>query len=170
VSAPQDPVLFGKLTGHYGVKGWVKVYAYTRPLEALLDYRRWWIEAANGWRVLEVAEARLHGKGIIARIDGVHERTAAEPLLGVEFFVQRGDMPAADEGSFYWADLVGLTVVNLDGELLGRIDHLFENGANDVIVVRGEDKERLIPWARPEIVRDVNLVDQRMTVDWDADF
>ncbi len=170
MSAPHDPVRFGKLTGHYGVKGWFKVYAYTRPLEAVLDYRQWWIENATGWRVLEVEAARVHGKGVIARIAGINDRETAEPLLGSAFFVQRGDMPAAEKGSYYWADLIGLTVVNLEGESLGQIDHLFETGANDVIVVREGSKERLIPWLRPDVVKDIDLVGSRMTVDWDSDF
>ncbi|MEM6986929.1 MAG: ribosome maturation factor RimM [Pseudomonadota bacterium] len=167
--APESPVAFGKITGHYGVRGWVKVFAYTRPLEGLLDYRSWWVKAAGNWLELKVAESRVHGKGIIARIDGVADRNAAEPLLGKEFFVQRGDMPAADEDSFYWADLIGMDVVNLAGETLGVVDHLFETGANDVVVVRG-DKERLIPWLRPDVVVEVDLVGRRLTVDWDADF
>ncbi|MEM9604381.1 MAG: ribosome maturation factor RimM [Pseudomonadota bacterium] len=169
MTAPQDPVRFGKITGHYGVRGWVKVFAYTRPLESLLDYRAWWVMTTGGWLALDVAECRLHGKGIIARIAGVSDRNAAEPLLGNAFFVQRGDMPAADEDSYYWAELVGLDVVNQAGEHLGKVDHLFETGANDVIVVRGE-RERLIPWLRPDVVLEVDLDGGRMRVDWDADF
>lgn len=169
VAEPLDPVVFGKITGHYGVRGWVKVFAYTRPLEALLDYRCWWINTAAGWRQLDVLECKMHGKGIIARLDGCVDRSSAEPLLGIEFFVQRAEMPAADEDSYYWADLVGLDVVNLAGESLGKVDHMFETGANDVIVARGE-RERLIPWQRPEVVVDVDLADGKLTVDWDADF
>lgn len=167
--APDSPVVFGKITGHYGVQGWVKVYAYTRPLNSLTRYSVWWIEVNGGWRELQVLDSRLHGKGIIARLEGIADRVAAEPLLGKEFCVQRGDMPAADDDSYYWADLVGLDVVNLDGEQFGKVDHLFETGANDVIVVRG-DRERLIPWQRPDVVVEVNLDGGRMTVDWNADF
>ena len=109
-----------------------------------------------------------HGKSVVARLDGVHDRTQAEALRGAEIAVQRAAMPEPDRDRYYWTDLQGLQVVRTDGVELGRIDHLLETGANDVMVVKGE-QERLIPFAMHEVVVEVDLSAGRVVVDWEWD-
>jgi 16S rRNA processing protein RimM len=163
-----QPVVLGRITGLFGVKGWVKVYSYTDPREAVLNYRRWLLSEGDGWRAATVAEGQRHGKTIIARIDGCVDRDQAAELIGTEIAVPREELPETQKGQFYWSDLEGLRVVRRDGTELGRVAYLLETGANDVMVVQG-DKERLIPFATGEVVLDVDLADGRIDVDWEWD-
>jgi len=163
-----QPVVLGRITGLFGVKGWVKVYSYTDPREAVLNYRRWLLSERDGWREATVAEGQRHGKTIIARIDGCVDRDEATELIGTEIAVPREELPETQTGQFYWSDLEGLRVVHRDGTELGRVAYLLETGANDVMVVHG-DKERLIPFAMDEVILGVDLADGRIDVDWEWD-
>ena len=89
--------------------------------------------------------------------------------MDCEIAVPREQLPELAENEYYWSDLQGLTVVNLDGIELGEVSHLFETGANPVVVVKGE-RERLIPYIWGQAIRDVDLQAGRMIVDWDPDF
>jgi 16S rRNA processing protein RimM len=163
-----QPVVLGRISGLFGVKGWVKVYSYTEPREAVLEYRRWLLSGKDGWQVATVAEGQRHGKTIIARIDGYVDRDQAAELIGTEIAVPRDELPEAEEGRFYWSDLEGLQVVHRDGTELGRVAYLLETGADDVMVVQGE-RERLIPFVMGEVVLGVDLAEGRIDVDWDWD-
>ena len=163
-----QPVVLGRITGLFGVKGWVKVYSYTDPREAGLNYRRWLLSERDGWREATVAEGQRHGKTIIARIDGCVDRDEATELIGTEIAVPREELPETQTGQFYWSDLEGLRVVHRDGTELGRVAYLLETGANDVMVVHG-DKERLIPFVMDEVILGVDLADGRIDVDWEWD-
>ena len=163
-----QPVVLGRISGLYGVRGWVKVYSYTEPREAVLDYDRWLLSGTDGWRAAEVAEGRRHGKTVIVRLDGYVDRDQAAELVGAEIGVAREDMPETEQGRFYWSDLEGLRVVHRDGTELGRVAYLLETGANDVLVVEGE-RERLIPFVMDKVIRDVDLQSGRIEVDWEWD-
>jgi 16S rRNA processing protein RimM len=118
---------------------------------------------------MSVCEGQAHGKGIIARLESIHDRDEAARLLGAEIAVNREQLPPAPEGEYYWADLIGLTVQNHKGITLGQVDHLLETGANDVLVVKG-DRERLIPFLLEQVILDVDLAQRLLRVDWDEDF
>jgi 16S rRNA processing protein RimM len=163
-----QPVVLGRISGLFGVKGWVKVYSYTEPREAVLEYRRWLLSGKDGWREASVAEGQRHGKTIIARLDGYVDRDQAAELIGTEIAVPRDELPEAEEGRFYWSDLEGLQVVHCDGTELGRVAYLLETGANDVMVVQGE-QERLIPFVMGEVILGVDLASGRIDVDWEWD-
>jgi 16S rRNA processing protein RimM len=163
-----QPVVLGRISGLFGVKGWVKVYSYTEPREAVLEYRRWLLSGKDGWREVTVAEGQRHGKMIIARIDGYVDRDQAAELMGTEIAVPRDELPEAEEGRFYWSDLEGLRVVHRDGTELGKVAYLLETGANDVMVVQGE-QERLIPFVMGEVILGVDLASGRIDVDWEWD-
>jgi 16S rRNA processing protein RimM len=161
-------VVMGRIAAPYGVMGWVKIQPFTETLDGLFDYEQWWISDAAGWRVAIVEEARVHGKTVIAKFSGCDGRDAAFAMKGKEIAVARDDLPQADEGEYYWSDLIGVVVHNLQEVSLGRIGDVFATGANDVLVVQGE-RERLIPFVG-QVVKEVDLVAGRMLVDWDADF
>ena len=110
------------------------------------------------------------GKGMVARIPGVEDREGAMALIGADIHVDRALLPAAEDGEYYWADLEGLDVVTVDGLPLGRVNHLFATGANDVMVVRGGEREHLVPFVSGTYVRSVDLDAGRIVVDWDAEF
>ena len=163
-----QPVVLGRISGLFGVRGWVKVYSYTEPREAVLDYKRWLLSRKDGWQEATVAEGQRHGKTIIARIDGYVDRDQAAALIGTDIAVPRDELPETEKGEFYWSDLEGLTVVHRDGTELGKVAHLLETGANDVMVVRGE-KERLVPFVMNKVVLGVDLDEGVIEVDWEWD-
>jgi len=143
------------------------VYSYTQPREAILDYSRWFLKQDGEWREVEVAEGKKHGKGVIARIDGVNDRDKAAMLVDCDIAIERAALPAAGDGSYYWADLEGLQIVQRDGTGLGRVAYLLETGSNDVLVTT--TPERLIPFIMGKVVLDVDLAAGVITVDWDQD-
>lgn len=158
-------VTVGRVVGLFGVRGWVKVYSHTRPREAILNYSPWLLEINGSWRDFEVVEGRQQGKGVIARLRGYDDRDAAMALVGSEIAVAMAQLPPTQNNEYYWAQLEGLRVVTLDGDELGAVSHLFETGANDVMVVKGE-RERLIPFSKNTIQR-VDLTGGVIHVDWD---
>lgn len=162
------PVVLGRISGLFGVQGWVKVYSYTDPREAVLEYREWLVRRNSDWQAMQVAEGKRHGKTVIARLDGVDDRDGAATLLGCDIGVSRTAMPDPDDGSFYWSDLEGMEVVNRDGTALGSVAYVMETGANDVLVTEG-DTERLIPFVIDEVVLDVDLDKRVILVDWEWD-
>ena len=165
-------VILGKVSGLYGVKGWVKIFSETQPRENVLQYSPWYLQLDGQWHRRELLQGKAHGKGVVALVEGCADRDVAATLMGATIAVTRQQLPGLQQGEYYWADLVGLEVVNLQGVPLGTVDSLLETGANDVLVVkdRQENKERLIPFVQPQVVTSVELAEKRLTVDWDADF
>ncbi len=157
----------GHITGPFGVKGWVKLQPLTEP-KSLVDYPVWWIGGETGWQEVQVERVEVQGQAIAAKLSGCDDREQAALFRGREVAVARSEFPAAGENEFYWADLVGLKVVNAQGEDLGSVARVFETGANDVLVVEGA-RERLIPFIE-QVVREVDLAGRLIRVDWDADF
>lgn len=161
-------ITLGRIVGLFGVRGWVKVYSDTRPPEAILTYRAWRVGQGNAFRELPLAEGRPHGRGIVVRFEGCTDRDAAALLVGNEIAVELSQLPPPKQGEYYWAQLEGLKVINLEGQELGTVSHLFETGANDVVVVQGT-RERLIPYTR-DVIRNVDLDAGVLHVDWEAEF
>ncbi len=160
--------MLGRIVGAFGVRGWVKVFSYTDPREAVLQYSSWLLSRKGEWQAATVAEGQRHGKSVIARLEGVDDRNEAEALIGTEIGVTREEMPEPEDGSFYWSDLEGMTVIRQDGTELGAIRQMLETGANDVMVVKGE-QERLIPFVMDKVVLDVDLKERVVRVDWEWD-
>jgi len=162
-------IALGRITGSFGVRGWVKVESYTQPPEQMLEFPVWRADLPGGGiRNLTHLEGRRHGRGLVARLSGIEDRDQAMALARQELWIERRELPALPAGEHYQADLVGLEVVNLEGHVLGRVDHFLETGANAVMVVIGE-KEHWLPMV-PRHVRRVDLGQRRITVDWDPDF
>ncbi len=161
----------GRIVALFGVRGWVKVQSHTEPRENLLNYRPWQLCQHDTCRSFTVTECQRHGKGLVAKLEGIEDRDAAAKLVGARILVPRAQLPDAGAGEFYWTDLLGLQVVSLEGEVLGCVDHLLATGANDVLVVRdAAGHERLIPFIPDQVVRNVDLSEGRIEVDWDPAF
>lgn len=165
----QDRVALGHINGVFGVQGWVKVFSYTEPRERIVKYKQWLIKRDGVWQSINVISGRSQGKGVVARLEGITDRNAAELLMGSEIAIKRSELPRLSKNEFYWSDLIGLDVVNLDGEPLGQVTGLMETGAHDVLVVEDE-AERLIPWVMGDVVVSVDTLEKRITVNWDKDF
>lgn len=165
----QQRVILGKVGGLYGVRGWVKLWSFTDPVENLLDYQEVELGREGAWRVARLAEGRRQGQALVARFEGCTDRDDAALLVGAELAVMRDRLPAPAAGEYYWADLAGLKVVTTEGVELGRVERMMATGANDVMVVKGE-RERLLPFLPGRFVHEVDLAGGLIVVDWDPDF
>ncbi|QKT04719.1 ribosome maturation factor RimM [Ectothiorhodospiraceae bacterium 2226] len=164
----RELIEMGRVAGLYGVRGWVKVWSYTQPRENLLAYPEWILRRGEQEWTVSV-EARVHGRGLVARLGDIEDRDAAAAWVGADILVPRAALPPLAPGEYYWSDLIGLEVVTLTGTPLGEVADLLETGANDVLVVRG-DRERLVPYVKDTVVHEVDLAARRIRVDWDPDF
>jgi len=163
-------VILGRVSGLHGVRGWVKVFAETREREAILEFDPWYLRVGGEWQAHRLIEGRVQGKGVVVvRLEGVEDRDQARSLIGAEIAVQREQLPTPKQGEYYWADLEGLKVTNLEGVEMGTVSHLFETGANDVLVVKDGERERLIPFTK-DAVKKVDLESRTLQVDWDPEF
>lgn len=164
----QRLVCIGRVVGAWGVDGWLKVHSFTRDRTDLFEYGGWQLDTGGGIEAYELESGREQGRGLIAKLRGVDGRDGAARLLEARILVTGEQLPALADGEYFWHQLEGLRVETADGSPLGTVDYLFETGANDVMVIRG-DRERLIPY-NEEVVREVDLEAGVMRVDWDADF
>jgi 16S rRNA processing protein RimM len=165
----QRLISVGKISGVFGIKGWVKVFSYTEDRENILDYSPWILKKTNESKTLKVIDGNLQGKVIVAQLEGVNDRDQAASLMGWDIFISSEQLPKAASGEYYWSDLIGLKVENTAGVDLGVISGLLETGANDVMIVQGE-RERCIPFLQGQTIINIDLNSGRMLVDWDADF
>jgi 16S rRNA processing protein RimM len=150
---------FGRLAGAYGVRGWVKVVV-DEP-EVLASQPVWWI----GGKEHPVEETKIHSGKLLAKLGGIDNPELARTYKGRAISIPR---PHPGEGRYYWDDLIGLEVVNAQGQVLGVVKGMFSNGAHDVAELSGE-KPRLLPWV-PVVVKKVDLPERRVEVDWGADW
>jgi len=161
----------GKISGAFGVKGWVKIYSLTDPRENILSYSPLYLSLKGAWVEVKVVEGRLQGKGVVMSLDGVTDRDQVLPLVGVEIAIAKTQIKPAGKDEYYWSDLIGMSVVNLQDEQFGQVESLLENGAHDVLVVVNKDKtERLIPFVLDDIVELVDLSNNLIRVDWELDY
>jgi 16S rRNA processing protein RimM len=184
---PDDAVEVGRIADAWGVKGWVKVQSFAADPQALLDARRWYLRApeGNGPRPpasapipphIAVLSSREHGSVIVAQLRGVDDRSGAEALRGARIFLGRGAFPKPRPDEYYWVDLIGLSVVNREGVLMGTVVGLIDTGPHSVLRLArpeaeatADAEERLIPFVAA-YVDDVNLPERRITVDWGLDY
>ena len=165
----ENPVLLGKVNGLHGVNGWVKIFSHTEPRQQIFTYKSWAIKFSDSWKSLHVLDWRGDGKILTAQLDGYTDRDQSAKLIGLDIAVDRSEFPPSSDGSYYWIDLIGMDVLTESGEALGKIDHLFSTGANDVVVVKSE-RERLLPWVMDEVIKKVDFNNRQLIVDWDPDF
>lgn len=159
----------GKISGVFGVKGWVKVFSYTEPRENILSYSPWTLKKGDEIRTVIVIDGNTQGKTIVARLEGVTDRDQAASLMGFEVFISQEQLPKASEGEYYWSDLIGLSVETGQGVQLGFVDSLMETGANDVLIVKGE-RERAIPFLQGQTILKIERDSGKIIVDWDPEF
>ncbi|MCL6688807.1 ribosome maturation factor RimM [Pseudomonas sp. R3.Fl] len=172
--AAEEMIVLGKIVSVHGIRGEVKVYSFTDPLDNLLDYRRWTLRRGTEVRQAELVSGRVQGNVLVAKLKGLDDREVARTYADFEILVPRSELPELDDGEFYWSQLEGLKVIDTNGQLFGILDHMLETGANDVMVVKPcagslDDRERLLPYTE-QCVQSVDLAAGEIRVDWDADF
>jgi 16S rRNA processing protein RimM len=163
-------IAVGEIRGAFGIKGWVKIYSYTEPRENVLAYSPWELEhQGKRWKIT-VLTGRRQGRTVVAALEGITTPEQAQALRGAKISIDRAQLPQLAPGEFYWVDLIGLMVIDLSGKQLGQVVDLMETGANDVLIVRSESREILIPWLRDRVIRDLDLEAGTILVDWDPDY
>lgn len=167
---PDDMVILGHIAGVFGVKGWVKVFSHTKPTDNILSYKQWYLQQQGHWNAIDLVKGQLHGKGIIAQLNGIDDRDVAAKLVKTQIAVPRNLLPEPADGDFYWRDLHGLEVIDQNDNSLGKVTSLFETGANDVMVVKQGKQEYLIPYIWQQVIRQVDLGKGIIKVDWDTDW
>jgi len=158
----------GRIAAPYGIKGWIKVQPFSDSPLGLLQNAVWQVGQEGNWQQQVIASARKHGASVLAKFEGIESREEAAALRGLQVAISRDDFPVPASGEYYWADLIGLKVVNDAGVALGTVSRLFETGANDVMVVDGE-RERLVPFIEP-VIRQVDITGGVIKVDWEVDY
>lgn len=164
-------VLLGRIVGVHGVHGAVKLESFTEPRLAIFDYMPWLLEREPGaFEKITEAHGQAQGKGMVATLAGVGDRDAAATWIGARIWIPRDVLPEPEAGECYQTDLEGLKVLNVAGQLLGTVSHLFDNGAHDVLMVRDEaGREHLIPYVVDVYVKSVDLDAGSIVVDWSKD-
>jgi 16S rRNA processing protein RimM len=177
---PADAIEVGRIHDAWGIKGWFKVLPHSADPQALFSSTRWYLQppergprAFSGTVLLRVRETKDHSDSVVARADGVHDRSGAELLRGARVFVPRSSFPTAGDDEYYWVDLIGLDVVNREGVHLGQVRELISTGPQTVLVVEyqeaGKPQERMLPFVAA-YVDGVDLQSRRITVDWQPDY
>ncbi len=183
---PDDLLEVGQVLGAWGVRGWIKLAPESGDAAALLRAKTWWLQRSGlpGMpRAHAVRLARRQGAAVVALLDGLSDRDQAEALRGQRVLVRRADFPPAEEGSFYWVDLIGCTVFDPQGNALGIVVGLIDNAAHATLRVQptaadaagtadgkaAERAERLIPFV-DAIVPTVDLAHRRIVTTWDESF
>ena len=166
----KDHLVIGKITGHYGIKGWVKVFSYSVPINNILNYKNWFFLFNDDFINYALIDAKEHQKKIIAKFANIDTRDDAKEIIGKDVFINQLDLKKLEDNEYYWRDLEGLSVITAEGFYLGKIQYLFETGANDVMVVKEGDSEYLIPYSLGNIVTDINLDKRKVTVFWDINY
>ncbi len=183
---PEDAIEVGRVLDAWGIKGWLKILSHSADAEALFAARRWFLQPSEKALpgkphvvppVLKILSVRDHGEGIVAQAEGVNDRNGAEALKGARIFVSRSVFPDTDDDEYYWVDLIGMTVVNKDGQTLGEVVGLIDTGPHCVlrIVPAGKavpvkpDEEILIPFVNA-FVGTVDKTAKTIAVDWDPNY
>ncbi|MGL4454475.1 MAG: ribosome maturation factor RimM [Plesiomonas sp.] len=171
-----EPVVLGKLGSTYGIRGWLRVYSSTENSESIFAYQPWYLKIRGQWCETELESWRHHNSDLIVKLKGIDDREAAHAMTNVEIAVEASQLPALDNGDYYWRDLMGCKVVNVSGYEFGKIIDMMETGSNDVMVVKANlndafgVKERLIPFLDGQVIKKVDLAAQTIEVEWDPGF
>jgi len=169
VDAPDNPLAVGQLGSAHGIQGWIKIHSYTEPADNLFHYAPWFCQWQQHWYMLSCDNWRRQGKSYVGHLISCDDRNLAALYTNLDLYIPRTLLPEPDSNEYYWHDLQGLQVINQNGIKLGVIDHLFNSGASDIMVIIG-DKERLLPYVLEDIVVKVDLTNRCIHVIWDPEF
>lgn len=159
-------LLVGKINGLFGVKGFVKVFSYTKPRKNIVSFKTWYLEQNGDYQKIKVLSGREQSKTVVALLENCNTPEIASKFLGKNIYIDKSQLPETKKDEYYWDDLIGLDVIDQNKQNIGKVSSLIETGANDVLVVKCKKVEILIPYIDPFIV-DVSLADKKILVDWE---
>jgi len=168
-ASPGNWVILGRVSGVFGIKGWLKVQSYTDPHDNIAGFSVWTLRLNGADRAFEVEDGHGHAGSVVAKLRGLDDRDRAREWIGAQIVVERERLPALEANEFYWMDLEGLEVRTTTGAVLGTVDHLLSTGANDVLVLGG-GSEILIPFVLGSVVKEVDLGGRVIVVDWSPEY
>ncbi|KTC87175.1 ribosome maturation factor RimM [Legionella cincinnatiensis] len=162
-------IIIARFGRPHGVKGLVTVHSFTEPRDNVLKYTNWHAFIDNKWQLIKLIRAEVQNKSIIAQIEGYHERELVAHLTNIEIAVHQDQLEQLKPGEYYWHQLIGMSVINQQGESFGTVTEIIPTGANDVLVVEG-NKRHLIPYLPGQFILDIDPNQKLITVNWDVDF
>jgi 16S rRNA processing protein RimM len=163
-AAKKSVVLIGKIVGAHGIRGNCKIISYAESLSVFQPGRKVHVVPRSGQEQdYEINWAKSHSKVDLLSLKGIETRDQAQALIGSELFIEKAQLPNVEEGSYYFFDLIGMEVFEVDGKYLGLLESIIQTGSNDVYVVKHNDNEILIP-ALETVVREIDLENKRMLV------
>ena len=173
--ADSEWIVLGEIGRVHGLNGWLKAISFTSPIENILDYSRFQVKVEGRLKEIELDEYRRLNKALLVHFKGYDDPETARLLTGTELTIANKKLPELQCGEFYWYQLQNLRVVNQHEQVLGQVSHLLETGANDVLVVKADsesidDRERLIPYLMDSVIIEIDLGNQTIRVDWEADY
>jgi 16S rRNA processing protein RimM len=160
-------IYLGKITGVHGIKGWLKIQSFSSPPENILNYPLWIINNQGEEDFYSIEQGRKQNNKIVVKLENINDRNTAESLINSNIQILRSDLPKLSNENYYWSDLVGLSVLNSEEKLIGKIESLIETGANDVmVIITLKDERILIPFVMHEIIKEVNVELNYIKIDW----
>lgn len=160
-------VTIGKIGSTYGIKGWLKIQSYTEFNASILSFKPWYLSKdGQDWHPIEIEDGNLQGDRVFAKLVGYNNPEDARQLTGYLIAIKREQLPALQENEYYWSDLIGLDVIDMQGKVLGKVIYLMETGSNDVLVIKG-DKEYAIPYIAGSVIKKIDIQQRIIQVDWE---
>ena len=160
-------IYLGKITGAHGIKGWLKIQSFSSPPENILNYPSWIINNQGEEDFYSIEQGRKQNKKIVVKLENIDDRNTAESLINSKILILRSDLPKLSNENYYWSDLVGLSVLNSEETVIGKIESLIETGANDVmVIITLKDERILIPFVMHEIIKEVSVEQNYIKIDW----
>jgi len=161
----QDELIpVGKICATHGIRGHLKLHSYSGNIESLQFSETVTLKGKDGTlKELGLKTVSPHAGGFIIALDGLNGINLVQPLVGSELCLRREQLPETAEGEYYWRDLIGITVITDQGMVLGPIADIFETGSSDIYVVRGSNKEYLIP-AIADVISEIDIKGNRMII------
>ena len=160
-------IYLGKISGVHGIKGWLKIHSFSSPPENILNYPKWIINNQGEEECYSVEQGRKQNNKIVVKLEKIDDRNTAESLINSKIQILRSDLPKLSNENYYWSDLVGLSVLNSEETVIGKIESLIETTANDIMVINTSKNERvLVPFVMHEIIKEVNLELNYVKIDW----
>jgi 16S rRNA processing protein RimM len=160
-------IYLGNITGVHGIKGWLKIQSFSSPPENILNYPSWIINNQGEENFYSIEQGRKQNNKIVVKLEKIDDRNTAEFLINSKIQIQRSDLPKLSNENYYWSDLVGLSVLNSEEKVIGKIESLIETGANDVmVIITLKDERILIPFVMHEIIKEVNVELNYIKIDW----